>query len=293
MNMKRIVLFLLTNIAVLAVVSIILSILGVDGYLTGTGINYGSLLIFAAVFGFTGSFISLLISKQMAKWGTGARVIKQPSNQTEAWLLERVQYLANKAGISMPEVAIFEGAPNAFATGPSKSNSLVAVSTGLLQSMNRREVEAVLAHEVAHIANGDMVTMTLIQGVLNTFVIFISRAAAYAVDSFLRSSDEEQSGPGLTYFVVSVVFQIVFGILASVVVMYFSRQREYRADAGAVFLLGDRRPMIEALQALGGIQAGELPQEMAASGISGNTMKALFSTHPPLEDRIKALQHQA
>ncbi len=291
--MKRIVLFLLTNIAVLAIITIILKVLGIDGYLSSTGINYGSLLIFAALFGFMGSFISLLISKTMAKWSTGAQVITQPSNQTEAWLVERVQYLANKAGIAMPEVAIFQGEPNAFATGPSKSNSLVAVSTGLLQSMNRREVEAVLAHEVAHIANGDMVTMTLIQGVMNTFVIFISKAAAYAVDNFLRSGDEEYSGPGMTYFVVSIVFQILFGILASVVVMYFSRQREYRADAGAVYLLGDRRPMIEALQSLGGMHPAELPKEMAASGISGNTMKSLFSTHPPLEERIKALQQQS
>jgi heat shock protein HtpX len=291
--MKRIVLFLLTNIAVLVIIGIILKVLGIDGYLSSTGINYGSLLIFAALFGFTGSFISLLISKTMAKWSTGAQVITQPGNQTEAWLVERVQYLANKAGIAMPEVAIFQGEPNAFATGPSKSNSLVAVSTGLLQSMNRREVEAVLAHEVAHIANGDMVTMTLIQGVMNTFVIFISKAAAYAVDNFLRSGDEEYSGPGMTYFVVSIVFQILFGILASVVVMYFSRQREYRADAGAVYLLGDRRPMIEALQSLGGMHPAELPKEMAASGISGNTMKSLFSTHPPLEERIKALQQQA
>jgi heat shock protein HtpX len=291
--MKRIVLFLLTNIAVLVIIGIILKVLGVDGYLSSTGINYGSLLIFAALFGFTGSFISLLLSKTIAKWSSGAQVITQPSNQTEAWLVERVQYLANKAGIAMPEVAIFQGEPNAFATGPSKSNSLVAVSTGLLQSMNRREVEAVLAHEVAHIANGDMVTMTLIQGVMNTFVIFISKAAAYAVDNFLRSGDEEYSGPGMTYFVVSIVFQLLFGILASVVVMYFSRQREYRADAGAVYLLGDRRPMIEALQSLGGMHPAELPKEMAASGISGNTMKSLFSTHPPLEERIKALQQQS
>ncbi len=291
--MKRIVLFLLTNIAVLVIIGIILKALGIDGYLSSTGINYGSLLIFAALFGFMGSFISLLLSKTIAKWSSGAQVITQPSNQTEAWLVERVQYLANKAGIAMPEVAIFQGEPNAFATGPSKSNSLVAVSTELLQSMNRREVEAVLAHEVAHIANGDMVTMTLIQGVMNTFVIFISKAAAYAVDNFLRSGDEEYSGPGMTYFVVSIVFQILFGILASVVVMYFSRQREYRADAGAVYLLGDRRPMIEALQSLGGMHPAELPKEMAASGISGNTMKSLFSTHPPLEERIKALQQQS
>jgi heat shock protein HtpX len=192
----------------------------------------------------------------------------------------------------MPEVAIYEGAPNAFATGPSRSNSLVAVSTGLLHSMNKRQVEAVLAHEVAHINNGDMVTLTLIQGVVNTFVIFLSRVAAYAVDSFLSGDEEEASGFGIGYFITSIAFEILFGILASTIVMYFSRIREFRADAGAAQLMGDKRPMIEALQALGGIDPGELPKEMAASGISGSTMKALFSSHPPLEKRIAALQGQ-
>ena len=190
----------------------------------------------------------------------------------------------------MPEVAIYEGAPNAFATGPSYSNSLVAVSTGLLQSMNRKQVEAVLAHEVAHIENGDMVTLTLIQGVVNTFVIFLSRVVAYAVDSFLRKSDEESSGPGIGYWISSIIFEILFGVLASIVVMYFSRQREYRADAGAAGLMGDRRPMIDALRALGHLQAGQLPKEMAASGIAGGGMMALFSSHPPLESRIAALE---
>lgn len=190
----------------------------------------------------------------------------------------------------MPEVAIYEGAPNAFATGPRKSNSLVAVSTGLLQSMNRKQVEAVLAHEVTHIENGDMVTLTLIQGVVNTFVIFLSRAVAYAVDSFLRKDDEESSGPGIGYWISSIAFEILFGVLASIVVMYFSRQREYRADAGAAALMGDRRPMIDALRALGNLQAGQLPKEMAASGIAGGGMMSLFSGHPPLESRIAALQ---
>lgn len=291
--MKRVVLFLLTNIAVMLVLSVSARILGVDRYLTAGGLNMGMLLAFAALMGFGGSFISLFMSKTMAKWSTGAQVIEQPSTQEEIWLVETVAKLAEKAGLPMPEVAMYEGEPNAFATGPSKSNSLVAVSTGLLQTMNRREVEAVLAHEVAHIANGDMVTMTLIQGVVNTFVIFISRAAAYVVDSFLRSDEEESSGPGMAYMVISIVFELLFGFLASILVMYFSRQREYRADAGAAYLLGDGRPMIDALRALGGMPPSELPKEMAASGISGSSMTALFSTHPAIEDRIAALEAAA
>jgi heat shock protein HtpX len=287
--MKRVVLFLLTNIAVMLVLSISARILGVDRFLTSNGLNMGMLLAFSALIGFGGSFISLMMSKTMAKWSTGAKVIEQPGNQEEAWLVETVRRLAAKAGLPMPEVAIYEGAPNAFATGPSKSKSLVAVSTGLLQSMNRKQVEAVLAHEVAHIENGDMVTLTLIQGVVNTFVIFLSRVVAYAVDSFLRKG-EESSGPGIGYWVSSIVFEILFGVLASIVVFYFSRQREYRADAGAASLMGDRRPMIDALQALGNLQAGQLPKEMAASGITGGGMMALFSSHPPLESRIAALQ---
>jgi len=287
--MKRVVLFLLTNIAVMLVLSISARILGVDRFLTSNGLNMGMLLAFSALIGFGGSFISLMMSKTMAKWSTGAKVIEQPGNQEEAWLVETVRRLAAKAGLPMPEVAIYEGAPNAFATGPSKSKSLVAVSTGLLQSMNRKQVEAVLAHEVAHIENGDMVTLTLIQGVVNTFVIFLSRVVAYAVDSFLRKG-EESSGPGIGYWVSSIVFEILFGVLASIVVFYFSRQREYRADAGAAALMGDRRPMIDALHALGNLQAGQLPKEMAASGIAGGGMMALFSSHPPLESRIAALQ---
>jgi heat shock protein HtpX len=288
--MKRIALFLLTNIAVMLVLSVSARILGVDRFLTANGLNMPMLLAFAALIGFGGSFISLLMSKMMAKWSTGAQVIEHPANQTEAWLVETVAKLTNKAGLPMPEVAIYEGAPNAFATGPSKSNSLVAVSTGLLQSMNRRQIEAVLAHEVAHVANGDMVTLTLVQGVVNTFVIFLSRAAAYAVDNFLRQDDEEARGPGLTYMLTSIVFELLFGVLASIVVMYFSRQREYRADAGAAELLGDPQPMADALRALGGMPPSELPKEMAASGISGNSMKAIFSSHPPLIDRILALE---
>jgi heat shock protein HtpX len=289
--MKRVILFLVTNLAVMLVLSISARILGVDRFLTSNGLNMGMLLAFAALIGFGGSFISLFMSKTMAKWSTGAQVIERPSNPDEAWLVETVGMLAGKAGLPMPEVAIYEGEPNAFATGPSKSNSLVAVSTGLLQSMDRRQVEAVLAHEVAHIANGDMVTLTLVQGVVNTFVIFLSRVVAYAIDNFISKDDEEESsGPGMAYWITSIVLEILFGVLASIVVMYFSRKREYRADAGAAALMGDRRPMVDALRALGGLEPGELPKEMAASGIAGGGMMALFSSHPPLESRIEALQ---
>ncbi len=287
--MKRVLFFLMTNMAVILVLSITARILGINQYLTSNGLNMGMLLAFAALIGFGGSTISLLMSKKMAKWSTGARVIDQPANMEQAWLVDTVARLAAKAGLPKPEVAVYDGMPNAFATGPSRSNSLVAVSTGLMQHMNRRQVEAVLAHEVAHIANGDMVTLTLIQGVVNTFVIFISRVAAYAVDNFLRKDDESSSHPGISYFITSIVFEILFGILASIVVMYFSRQREYRADRGAAALMGDRAPMIDALRELGGISAGELPKEIAASGISGKSMLSLFSSHPPIESRIAAL----
>ncbi|QNM95852.1 protease HtpX [Chitinimonas koreensis] len=291
--MKRIVLFLLTNLAVMLVLSISARLLGVDRFLTANGMNFGMLLAFSALIGFGGSFISLLMSKTMAKWSTGAQVITQPRNADEAWLVSTVQQLATRANLPMPEVAIYEGAPNAFATGASKSSSLVAVSTGLLQTMRRREVEAVLAHEVAHIANGDMVTLTLIQGVVNTFVVFLSRVAGYLVDSFLRRNDEESSGPGIGYMIASFVFEIVFGILASVIVMWFSRQREFRADAGAARLLGNPAPMIDALQVLGGREAGELPKNMAASGINGRGLASWFSSHPPIEARIAALRQAA
>lgn len=290
MKMKRVVLFLLTNLAVMLVLSVSARFLGVDRFLTQNGLDMGMLLAFAALIGFGGSFISLLMSKTMAKWSTGARVIERPANQDEAWLVDTVRQLSKKANLQMPEVAVYDGAPNAFATGPSRNKSLVAVSTGLLQSMNKQQVQAVLAHEVAHVENGDMVTLTLIQGVVNTFVIFLSRVFAYAVDSFLRRDDDESGSPGIGYWISSIVFEIVFGLLATMVVMYFSRKREYRADAGAAALMGDRRPMIDALKALGALQAGQLPKEMAASGIAGGGMMALFSSHPPLESRIAALE---
>jgi len=289
--MKRVILFLATNVAIMLVLSVSASLLGVNRFLTSNGLNLGMLLAFAALMGFGGAFISLLISKPIAKWSTGARVIEQPSNSTEQWLLNTVAAQAQKAGIGMPEVAIYEGEPNAFATGATKNSSLVAVSTGLLQSMNQDEVEAVLAHEVAHIANGDMVTLTLIQGVVNTFVIFLARIVGYFVDSMLRKNDEESSGPGIGYMVTVVVCEIVFGILASIIVAWFSRQREFRADRGAATIMGRAQPMVAALRRLGGIAEGELPKNMSAFGISGKGgALALFSSHPPIEERIAALQ---
>ena len=290
--MKRILLFIATNIAVLVVMSVILSLLGVDRFLTRSGLNLPMLLVFSLVVGFTGSIISLLMSKSMAKWSTGARVIETPMNGTEAWLLQTVGKLAQRAGIGMPEVAVYDGEPNAFATGAFRDSALVAVSTGLLQGMTQDEVEAVLGHEVAHIANGDMVTMTLIQGVVNTFVVFLSRVVGYFVDSALRRNNES-SGPGIGYMVTVMVCQIVFGIGASIIVAWFSRHREFRADAGAARLLGTPQPMINALARLGGFSPEGLPQNMAALGISDKPgIMALFSTHPPLEQRIAALGGQ-
>jgi len=290
--MKRIFLFLATNLAVMLVLSITASLLGVNRFLTSNGLNLGMLLAFAALMGFGGSFISLLMSKTIAKWSTGAQVITHPSTSTELWLVQTVQKLATRAGLPMPEVAIYDGEPNAFATGASKNSSLVAVSTGLLQSMSHDEVEAVLAHEVAHIANGDMVTLTLIQGVVNTFVIFMARVVGYFVDSWLRRNDEESSGPGIGYMITVVVCEIVFGILASIIVAAFSRHREYRADAGAAGLMGTPVPMVGALRRLGGLDADGLPQNMQAMGISGGkSWMALFSSHPPIESRIAALQN--
>ncbi|HYD80235.1 MAG TPA: protease HtpX [Paucimonas sp.] len=288
--MKRIVLFIATNLAIMLVLGITASLLGVNKYLTANGLNLGALLAFAGLMGFGGAFISLFLSKPIAKWSTGARVIEHPSTSTELWLVNTVAAQAQKAGIPMPEVAIYQGEPNAFATGATKNSSLVAVSTGLLESMTREEVEAVLAHEVAHIANGDMVTLTLIQGVVNTFVTFLARVVGYAVDQFLRKNDEENTGPGIAYTVTVIVCDILFGILASIIVMYFSRQREYRADRGAAQILGTPRPMIAALQRLGGLAQGDLPKNIAASGIAGGGMLSLFSSHPPIEDRIAALQ---
>ena len=288
--MKRILLFLATNLAIMLVLGITASLLGVDRYLTAKGLNLGALLVFAGLMGFGGAFISLWLSKPIAKWTTGARVIEQPSNPTERWLMDTVARQARTAGIPMPEVAIYEGAPNAFATGATKNAALVAVSTGLLQSMTHDEVEAVLAHEVAHVANGDMVTLTLIQGVVNTFVIFLARVVAYAVDQFLRRDDNEARGPGIAFTVTSVVCDLLFGLVASIIVAWFSRQREYRADRGAASIMGTPRPMIAALQRLGGLAHADLPKNLAASGIAGGGVLALFSSHPSCEDRIAALQ---
>ena len=288
--MKRIALFLLTNVAVVVVLGIVASLLGVNRYLTPNGLNLGSLLGFAFVIGFGGAIISLLISKPVAKWSTGVQIIEQPRNQDEAWIVETVRKLADKAGIGMPEVGIFEGAPNAFATGAFKNSALVAVSTGLLQGMTREEIEAVIGHEVAHVANGDMITMALIQGVMNTFVVFLSRVIGYAVDSFLNKNNENRSGPGIGYMVTTILLDIVLGFLASMIVAWFSRQREFRADAGAAQLMGRRQPMINALARLGGVHTAELPKGMQAMGIAGG-IGQLFSTHPPIEERIAALQN--
>jgi heat shock protein HtpX len=287
--MKRILLFVLTNLAVMVVLGVVASLLGVNRFLTSNGLNLTALLGFSLIMGFGGAFISLLMSKTMAKWSTGAEVITQPRSQDEAWIVETVRRLSERAGIAMPEVAIYEGEPNAFATGAFKNSALVAVSTGLLQGMTREEVEAVLGHEVAHIANGDMVTMTLIQGVLNTFVVFLSRVVGYFVDSLLRKNDEESSGPGIGYYVTSIVLDIVLGFVASMIVAWFSRQREFRADEGASKLMGNKQPMINALARLNQMQSGELPSSVAAMGITSDIGK-LFATHPPLEERIAALQ---
>ncbi len=288
--MKRILLFVITNLAVMVVLGIAASLLGVNRYLTAQGLNLGMLLGFAAIMGFGGAIISLLMSKPMAKWSTGAQVINDSPDPTHRWIVGAVQNFAGKAGISMPEVAIYDGEPNAFATGAFKNSALVAVSTGLLQSMNREEVEAVIGHEVAHVANGDMVTMTLIQGVMNTFVVFLSRVIGYFVDKVVLRNDRD--GFGIGYMITTVVLDIVLGLLAAIIVAWFSRQREYRADAGAAQLMGRRQPMINALARLGGLDPGALPQSIQAMGISGRPsgMMALFSSHPPIEDRIRALQ---
>lgn len=287
--MKRIILFVLTNLLVVAVLGVVARLLGVDRYLTANGLNLGALLVFALIIGFGGAIISLLISKPMAKWTSGVHVIEQPRNADEAWLLQTVHQFADKAGIGKPEVGIYEGPPNAFATGAFRNSALVAVSTGLLQSMSHEEVEAVLGHEVAHIANGDMVTMTLIQGVMNTFVVFLSRVIGYAVDSFLRRGDQQQSGPGIGYMLTTIVLDIVLGFAAAIVVAWFSRQREYRADLGSAQLMGRKQPMVNALASLGNLPTGELPKSIAALGIAGG-IGALFSTHPPINDRIARLQ---
>ena len=287
--MKRIVLFVLTNVAIMVVLGVTASLFGFNRFLTANGLDLSALLGFSLIMGFGGAFISLLMSKPIAKWSTGAKVITQPANADEAWLLQTVHGFAERAGIATPEVAIYEGDANAFATGAFKNNALVAVSTGLLRGMTREEVEAVLAHEVAHIANGDMVTMTLIQGVMNTFVVFISRVIGSLVDAALRRNDSESSGPGMGYFITTIVMDIVLGFVAAIIVSWFSRQREFRADAGATQLMGRKQPMINALARLGGLHAGELPKTMAAFGIAGG-LGSLFATHPPIEARIARLR---
>jgi heat shock protein HtpX len=288
--MKRIVLFILTNLAVMLVLGIAASVLGVNRYLTASGLNLGLLLGFAALMGFGGAIISLLMSKPIAKWSTGAQLINGSPDPTHRWIVGTVERFAQKAGIGMPEVALYEGEPNAFATGAFKNSALVAVSTGLLQSMNREEVEAVIGHEISHVANGDMVTLTLIQGVMNTFVVFLSRVIGYFIDKVILRN--ERDGVGIGYMITTIVLDIVLGVLASIVVAWFSRQREYRADAGAAALMGRKQPMINALARLGGMEPNDLPQSVQAMGISGRPsgLMALFSTHPPIEDRIRALQ---
>lgn len=294
--MKRVLLFLITNVAILAVLSIVLRLLGVDRILdqSGTGLNYQALLIFSAVFGMGGAFISLAISKWSAKRMTGARVIESPRNEAEAWLFNTVKHQAQRAGIDMPEVAVYEAPEmNAFATGMNKNKALVAVSTGLLNSMRRDEVEAVLGHEITHVSNGDMVTLALIQGVVNTFVIFLSRVVGYVVDRVILKNER---GHGVGFFVTSLIAQIVLGILASMIVMWFSRQREFRADAGGARLASTDK-MIGALERLkAGAGQQPLPDQMAAFGISGGIgqgMKRLFMSHPPLDERIAALRARA
>jgi heat shock protein HtpX len=292
--MKRILLFLATNIAVLVVLGIVAHLLGADRFLTQNGLNMASLLLFAAVFGFGGSLISLAMSKWMAKRMMGAQVITNPRSEVEIWLVETVKKHAQMAHIGMPEVAVFNSpSPNAFATGMNKNNALVAVSAGLLHAMNKGEVEAVIGHEISHVANGDMVTLSLIQGVVNTFVIFLSRLVGYFVDRVIFRHDDDEGGVGIGFFVTSMIAQILFGILASIIVMWFSRQREYRADAGGAKLAGTQN-MINALEALKRGVSEPLPKQMAAFGINGKPTKhnfaLLFMSHPPLDDRIEALK---
>ena len=288
--MKRIVLFLATNLAILLVLSVSMRLLGVEPWLNEQGLNLTALLIFAAVMGFGGSLISLAVSKWMAKKMMGVRVIKAPSNTTEAWLVDTVRKYARQAGIGMPEVGIYDAPDvNAFATGMSRNKALIAVSTGLLQQMTREEAEAVLGHEVAHAANGDMVTLALIQGVVNTFVLFLSRVIGHTVDRIIFKSE---NGHGPAFWATVIIADLVLGILASLIVMWFSRQREFRADAGGASLAG-RGAMIAALERLSALQPASLPDKMTAFGIAGggaSGLKRLFMTHPPLTKRIAALK---
>jgi len=286
--MKRVLLLIATNIAVMLVLSVVVSVLGLDQWLTAEGIDYYSMLVMSAVFGFGGAFISLLMSKWIAKMSTGAQVIDGSEGTTQYWLVQTVQRLAQEAKIGMPEVAVYEGPANAFATGAFRDSALVAVSTGLVEAMSKEEVEAVLGHEISHVANGDMVTLTLIQGVLNTFVFFLSRVVGMIVDKVVFRT-ERGLGPG--FYVTMIVCQILFGIAASAIVAWFSRRREFRADAGSASLLHSPQPMIAALSRLGSIQSGGLPDQVKAFGINSNSgLAALFSTHPPIEQRIAALQ---
>jgi heat shock protein HtpX len=286
--MKRILLLIATNFAVMLVLSVVVSVLGLDQWLTESGIDWYSMLLMSAVFGFGGAFISLLMSKVIAKMSTGARVVDGSEGTSEQWLVQTVQRLAQQAKIGQPEVAVYEGAPNAFATGAFRDSALVAVSTGLLEAMSREEVEAVLGHEISHVANGDMVTLTLIQGVLNTFVFFLSRVVGYIVD---RTVFRTERGVGPGFYITMFVCQILFGIAASAIVAWFSRRREFRADAGSAGLLGTPRPMIAALSRLGSIQSGDLPDQVKVFGINSHSgLAALFATHPPIEQRIAALQ---
>lgn len=289
--MKRILLFVGTNLAVMLVLGVVARLFGVDRWLTANGLNLGALLAFSAVIGFGGAIISLLISKPMARWSTGAQVVNQSADPTHRWLVATVERLAQRANIGMPEVAVYEGAPNAFATGALRNSALVAVSTGLLQGMRREEVEAVLGHEVAHIANGDMVTMTLIQGVMNTFVVFLSRVIGYFIDRVLLRNER---GLGIGYYASTIVLDLILGVLAAMIVAWFSRRREFRADAGSAQLLGRKQPMIDALRRLGALDAGPLPKTIQNMGISGGRgVMALLASHPPIEARISALQQAA
>jgi heat shock protein HtpX len=286
--MKRVLLLIATNLAVMVVLSIVVSVLGLDQWLTANGIDYLSLLVFSAIFGFGGAFISLLMSKWIAKMSVGAQVIDGSEGTTQYWLVQTVHKLADAAGIGKPEVAVYEGPANAFATGAFRDSALVAVSSGLLESMSKEEIEAVLGHEMTHVSNGDMVTLTLIQGVLNTFVFFLSRVVGFIVDKAIFRT-ERGVGPG--FYITMIVSQILFGIIASAIVAWFSRRREFRADAGSAKLLGTPQPMIAALRRLGGLETGGLPDTVKAFGIDSRSGLAnLFATHPPIEVRIAALQ---
>ena len=295
--MKRILLFVVTNLAIVFVLmiafNVICALLGIDGraWLTDEGLNYAALLTFALVFGMGGAVISLLMSKPIAKWTTRAQTIDGTEGSAERWLVDTVAQLAERANVKMPEVAIYPGEPNAFATGAFRNHALVAVSTGIMEKMTREELRAVLGHEMSHVANGDMVTMTLVQGVLNACVIFLSRAIAFAADNAMNNGKERRRSGGGTYYIVAFALELLLGVLASIIVCAYSRRREYAADGGSAKLLGSPASMIAALRRLGNLQPGVLPNSLRAMGISGKTRASLFSTHPPLEARIEALQN--